>query len=128
MLDIIISSSHSVFISGRLIFDNIMVSYKIPHFMKTRQKGSLRNMTIKLDMSKNYIQVKWSFLKAMMRRMCFYDKWRSLIMTYIFVVYFFVMMNGRLGLKFSPSIRLKTRRSLISIPIYTVCRRIECST
>lgn len=53
----IVSSSHSAFILGRLITDNIIMAYKALHSIKVRQQGKDGNMAIKLDISKTYDRV-----------------------------------------------------------------------
>ena len=53
----IISPTQSVFISGRLITDNILAAYETLHTMHTRLGGKKSFMTVKLDMSKAYDRV-----------------------------------------------------------------------
>lgn len=103
MLDRIISPTQIAFIPGRLITNNIIVVFEVLHYIKTKQKGSLGCMTLKLDMSKTYDRVESSFLDGMMRRMRFCDKWRMLIMSCVTYVSFSVMLNGRPSPKFSSS-------------------------
>lgn len=62
----IIFKNQSTFMPRRLIIDNIIVAYEAFHSMKTRQKGCKDSMDVKLDISKAYDKMKWTFLKAMM--------------------------------------------------------------
>lgn len=64
----LISESQSAFIPGRLISDNIMISYEIKDFMKRKTRGKKGWMALKLNMSKAYDRVEWSYLKAMLER------------------------------------------------------------
>jgi hypothetical protein len=50
----IISKSQSAFLPGRLITNNVMVAYETLHTMKTRQKGRVGSMALKLDIFKAY--------------------------------------------------------------------------
>ena len=58
----IISSNQSTFVKGRLIFDNILVAHEWMHYLKNKRAGTLFEMALKLDMSKVYDRVEWSFL------------------------------------------------------------------
>lgn len=49
ILSVIMSKNQSVFLSGRLIINNIIIAYEALHSMKTRQKGREGSMVIKLD-------------------------------------------------------------------------------
>ncbi|XP_074342236.1 uncharacterized protein LOC141679713 [Apium graveolens] len=81
MLEKVVSESQSAFIPGRLIFDNIMVSYELIHYLKKKKIGKDGYMALKLDMSKAYDRVEWDFLKAIMRKMGFSDWWIQLVLT-----------------------------------------------
>jgi hypothetical protein len=75
----VISANQSAFIPGRLITDNIVAAYETLHSMQTRMRSKVGYMGIKLDMSKAYDRVEWSFLEAVMHKMDFPDVWIRLI-------------------------------------------------
>ena len=70
----IITEHQSVFVKDRLITDNILVAFETLHCMKNYSSGSSGYMALKLDMSKAYDRVEWSFLEQLMRKMGFCDK------------------------------------------------------
>ena len=52
-------------------------------------------MAVKLDIiSKAYDRAEWNFLKKVMERMGFNEKWINLIMNCITIVTYFVLING----------------------------------
>ncbi|KAK2652504.1 hypothetical protein Ddye_012360 [Dipteronia dyeriana] len=64
VLNEVISETQSVFIPGRLISDNAIVRFECMHALKRRKKGRKGVMTIKLDMSKAYDRIEWSFISG----------------------------------------------------------------
>lgn len=70
LLDII-SKFQSAFLPGKLITDNLIITFEALHTMTTRQGGKRGSMDVKLDMAKTYDQVEWGFLEAIMRKMRF---------------------------------------------------------
>ncbi|KAL9668970.1 hypothetical protein QQ045_006511 [Rhodiola kirilowii] len=67
----IISQNQSAFIRGRLITDNILIAHELSHSMNRRNKQKTGSMSLKLDMSKAYDRIEWSFLEKMMLSMGF---------------------------------------------------------
>ena len=63
------------------------------HYLK-KKEGKESYIAIKLDMSKAYDRVEWCFLKKVMERMGFNEKWISLIMNCITTVSYSVLING----------------------------------
>ena len=51
-------------------------------------------MTVKLDMSKAYDRVEWSFLEAIMRWMGFTERWIQLMMVGVKRVSYSILVNG----------------------------------
>jgi len=71
-----------------------LLTYEVLHFMDTRMKGKKDYMAVKLDMSKTYDRVEWSFFEAMMKRLGFAEGWIAIIMTCVRSVTYSVLVNG----------------------------------
>lgn len=71
VLEVVILDSQSAFLPGRLISDNIMVSFEIMHYLKCKKLGKDGFMALKLDMSKAYDRIEWKFLQEIMLKMGF---------------------------------------------------------
>lgn len=52
----------SAFVPGQQITDNIMVTFEAMHVISRNKNGSTGLMAVKLDMSKAYNWMEWSFL------------------------------------------------------------------
>ena len=89
----IISKNQSAFVPGRLIADNVLVAFKIMHYMKKKERKECY-MAVKLDMSKAYDRVEWVFLKKVMDKIGFNEKWINLVMNFVTTITYSVLING----------------------------------
>jgi len=103
----IISQHQSAFLPGRLISNNILVAYEALHTMDTLMKGKKGFMAIKLDMSKAYDRVEWTFLEEIMRKLGFAEEWIRLLMTCVSSTSYSVLINGTPIGHISPTRRLR---------------------
>lgn len=93
IMDEIIDPFQSAFIPGRAITDNIIIGFECMHWLKNN-KSNQGFATLKLDMSKAYDRMEWSFLRNILTSLGFNSKWIDLIMMCVTTVSYSFKVNG----------------------------------
>ena len=122
LLPTIISKSQSAFIPGRLITDNILVAFETLHHMQHQRTGRMGSMAMKLDMSKAYDRVEWKYLKGVMQKMGFHDKWITIMLECISTVSYSILVNGEPHGYIKPSRGLRQGDPL-SLYLFLLCAK-----
>jgi hypothetical protein len=91
-----ISANQSAFVPGRSILDNAMAAIEVVHFMKSKTRGKLGEVALKLDISKAYDRIDWEYLRGIMCKMGFSTQWISWIMMCVETVDYSVIVNGNI--------------------------------
>ena len=81
--------------SERIVTDNILIAHEMLHYLKSKRTGKLGFMALKLDKSKAYDRVEWTFLEQIMVKMGFNQKFICLISICIQSVTYSIILNGQ---------------------------------
>lgn len=103
ILDDLISQNQSAFVPGRMITDNALLAFECFHSIQRNKSPGKAACAYKLDLSKAYDRVDWSFLEQAMYKLGFTHRWVSWIMTCLTSVRYSVKLNGTLLSTFAPS-------------------------
>ncbi|KAL0439588.1 UNVERIFIED_CONTAM: putative mitochondrial protein [Sesamum latifolium] len=112
LLEKIISPTQSAFIPGRLITDNVLIAFEINHFLKNKTWGKKGHMALKLDISKGYDKVEWSFLRQVLLKLGFHEHFIQLVLLCVSSVSYSFMLSGRQFGKIIPERGLRQGDSL----------------
>ena len=118
----VISDSQSVFVPNRLITDNNTVAFEVLHRMRNKRTGRKRQMAIKLDISKAYDRVEWSFLRNIMIKLGFDVRWIQLAMEIACTASYSVLINGEPKGYIIPSRGIKQGDPL-SLYLFLLCAK-----
>jgi hypothetical protein len=103
----LIADTQSAFIPGRLITDNALIAFECLHALKHGLKKSKEFDVYKLDLTKAYDHVDWSFLEGVMKHLGFHCKWVRWVMECVTTVHYSVRFNNRPLEPFHPTRRLR---------------------
>ncbi|XP_049405105.1 uncharacterized protein LOC125868520 [Solanum stenotomum] len=92
ILPLLRSENQSGFVRGRSITENIMLAQEITHRIKRPKEGD--NVVIKLDMTKAYDIVSWSFTSLVLRRFGFGEFFIDLIWRIMSNNWYSIIING----------------------------------
>lgn len=120
ILPLLISQEQSAFVLGMQILDNVMISFECLHSLREKTKGKNGLMALKLNISKVYDRVEWSFLTSIMNKMGFSQWWIDRIMNYLRSSELSILVNGLPTSRFKPSRGLRQGCPLASY-LFLLC-------
>lgn len=80
--------------TGRNITDNFVVASEIIHHMRNKRRGQDGEIALKLDVSKAYDRVDWSYMYQRMIAMSFCEGWIKWMMRCVTTVVYEFCFNG----------------------------------
>ncbi|PNX80358.1 ribonuclease H, partial [Trifolium pratense] len=92
-LDRCVSEEQSAFVEGRSIVDNALIAIEVIHALKRRTRGRKGELALKIDISKAYDKVDWGFMRGMLERLGFANKWIHWMMLCVSSVNYSVLVN-----------------------------------
>lgn len=93
LLDRFVSPNQSAFVPRRQILDNSIIAQEIIHSMKN-QRGAKGLLTLKMDMSKAYDRVEWTFVRDVLHKFGFSSAFSRLIWECMTTSSFSILING----------------------------------
>ncbi|CAA7019014.1 unnamed protein product [Microthlaspi erraticum] len=94
ILSAIVSENQTVFVPGRAILDNVLITHETLHYLKGSKATKYCSMAVKTDMSKAYDRLEWNFIVEVLERMGFHAKWINWIFQCISTVSYSFLING----------------------------------
>eukprot|EP00253_Pinus_taeda_P028735 PITA_28735 len=100
LLPMLVSPEQSGYVEGRQIMDGIILSNEIIHSLKHNKQAG---MLLKLDLSKAFDKLSWSYIHQMLIAFGFCSSWVRWIMSLITSSHFSILVNGFPSRPFKPS-------------------------
>eukprot|EP00253_Pinus_taeda_P035376 PITA_35376 len=100
LLPMIISPEQSGYVEGQQIMDGIILTHEIIHSLKSSKQAG---MLLKLDLSKAFDKLSWSYIENMLKAFGFCHSWIRWIMSLISSTHFSLLVNGLPSRPFKPS-------------------------
>ena len=94
LADRITHPDQSAFIQGRYILDGALVFHEVLHEVKSK---NLKAVFLKIDLHKAYDTVSWPFLREVLLRKGFDERWVSRVMQLVSSGHTAVNINGEIG-------------------------------
>ncbi|MCI24055.1 RNA-directed DNA polymerase (Reverse transcriptase) [Trifolium medium] len=88
-----VSEEQSAFVEGRSILDNALTAIEIIHVLKRKTRGNKGELALKIDIRKTYDRVDWVFLRGVLNRMGFEERWIHWVMMCVSSVHYSVLVN-----------------------------------
>ncbi|WJX25744.1 hypothetical protein P8452_14757 [Trifolium repens] len=89
-----VSTHQSAFVPERSILHNAMVAIEVVHYMRTKTTGKVGCVALKLDISKAYDRMSWEYLRAVLTRMGFNNKWVHWMAMCVESLDYSILVNG----------------------------------
>lgn len=100
LLPMLISPEQSGYVEGRQILDGIILMHEIIHSLKQNKQPG---MILKLDLSKDFNKLSWSYIQKMLNAFGFSHMWIRWIMSLLSSSSFSILVNGFPSQPFRPS-------------------------
>ncbi|KAK2414453.1 hypothetical protein QL285_037042 [Trifolium repens] len=92
-LDKCVSEEQLAFVEGQSILDNALIAIEVIHALKQRTRGNKSELALKIDISKAYDRVDWGFMRGMLERLGFSNRWIHWMMLCVSSVNYSVLVN-----------------------------------
>ncbi|XP_058775087.1 uncharacterized protein LOC131649341 [Vicia villosa] len=91
VIDSLISVKHNAFIENRNILDGILMVNEV---MDMAKREGLNCLVLKVDYEKSYDYVSWDYIRYVMKKMDFGNKWISLMEASVLASSMYIIVNG----------------------------------
>ncbi|XP_058760864.1 uncharacterized protein LOC131634228 [Vicia villosa] len=91
VIGILVSNNQTAFVPGRTMMDGVLLVNELLYWMRKKKRGCI---LLKVDFEKAYDSVSWQYLREMMMRMGFGDRWMKWMDACIFTSHMSVLVNG----------------------------------